>query len=117
RDDLGAGLLAQPARPAEVVDVAVGDDDRVDVFHVEAGGLEAADHRLVRLRAGHAGVDDGPALLVLEGVAVDAAEARHPDRELEPEDAGRRLLDLAGRRLGLFTHRTGGGGHRSTSLT
>ena len=48
-------------------------------------------------RPGQAGVDDGDAALVLEGVAVDVAEAGHVDRQLHAQHARRDLGDLVGR--------------------
>src|SRR5260370_185124 len=50
-------------------------------------------------RAGQAGVDDGEAAVVEQPVGVDVAEARHPDRELHPDDPRCDLGDLLGGRL------------------
>ena len=101
-DHLGAVGVAHAPGAAEVVGVGVGDDDRVDVLGLVAGPLQPVDERPPRLRARHAGIDDGDAALVLEEVAVHVAEARQHDRQLRAQDAGRHLGDLGGGRLRLL---------------
>ncbi len=108
-DDLGAGLLAHPAGPAEVVRVAVRDDDGVHPLERDAGAGEALDELGEGATTGQARVDDRHAPLVLQDVAVDVTEAGHVDRQLGPQDAGCHLGDL--RRGALLLLATGAIGH------
>ena len=110
-DDLGAGLVADPSGPAEVVGVAVGDDHRVHAWQRDAGAAETLDELLERAPAGQTGVDDGHAALVLEDVAVDVTQSRHVDRQLRPQHARRHLGDLGGG--GLLLLATGAIGHHA----
>ena len=63
--DLRVGEIAAAIRrhdPADVVDVRMGGDDRVDVGGVDAGLLEAGDqppHVVVALDRAHAGLEQG----------------------------------------------------------
>ena len=104
-DDLGARLVPQASGPAEVVRVAVGHDDGVDAGHREAGLGEAGGQGAVGLGARQAGVDERDAASVLQGVAVDVAEAGHRDRQLQAQHARADLGDLLRGRLLLLAHR------------
>ena len=99
-DDVGAGLVADPAGAAEVVGVAVGDDDGVHPAQRDAGARPAARSSVFSVRRpGSPGSTMADAALVLEHVAVDVAEAGHVDRQLGPQHARGDLGDLARRPL------------------
>ncbi len=98
-DDLGARLGPHPAGPAEVVGVAVRDDDGVHPPQRDAGAGQALGQRGERASTGQPRVDDGHAAGVLEDVAVDVTEAGHVDRQLGAQHAGGDLGDLGGRAL------------------
>jgi hypothetical protein len=111
-DHLRTGLVAQAARTAVVVRMAVRGDHRVNAAQRHPGPFEARHQRVPRRVTGHPRVDEGDAPLVLEQVAVDVAESRHLDRELQAQhpggDLGDRLLRwllLLARRSGLRSHR------------
>ena len=104
-EDVGTGLGAQPGGTAEVVGMAVRDDDRVDPRHRDRRPAQPVEQPVPGVLAGQARVDDGEAPIVLERVAVDVAESRELDRQLHPHDARRDLGDLlAGRLLLLLRH-------------
>jgi len=93
---LGIGIVLLPAgdQPAHVVFVHVGHDDRVDLVATQAEGGEGLRQR-ARLsdRAGRPGIDQDPALAILDQVLVEhEADAAGPGDELRR----RRLLDLGG---------------------
>ncbi len=96
RDQLGPDLGPHPSGAAEVVGMRVGDDHGVHPLQPGARPVEPIDEVPPRLLARKARVDDRDAPLVLEGVAVDVAEARHVDRQLHAQHARRDLGDLGG---------------------
>ncbi len=104
-DDLGPGLGAEPARPAEVVRVAVGDDNGVHPPQWQVGLGQAVIESGPRLGPRQAGVDQRDAPLVLEGVAVHVPEPGHRDGELEPQDTRADLGHRGRRRLLLLAER------------
>lgn len=59
--DFAAGLFPEPVRPAVVVPVAVGDEDGLQVFQVQAQGIKAPDDQVTVLVQGlHAVQQDDP---------------------------------------------------------
>ena len=90
--------LAQPAGQADMVWMHMGADDPRDRLARQRPGqrrLPARDG----VRCSDAGVDDGPALAVLDRIDVDVIEL-HRQRQAQPQHAGRRLDRLARRRRG-----------------
>ena len=74
--------------------MGVGDDDGVDVAHLDLGTPQAVEEVLPRLLAREPGVDDGDAAAVGDGVAVHVTEAGHGDGQLHAQHAGSDLADL-----------------------
>ncbi len=79
--------------------------DGVDPGQREAGLGQPRRQGAVGVRAGQTGVDEGDAAFVLQGVAVDVAEAGHGDRQLQAQHTRADLGDLLGGRLLLLAHR------------
>ena len=70
-DDRRAGLQRDSLGVAEVIGMRMGDEDRMDELHVEAGVLHAREERLPRRLAGQAGVDQRhPTVIVNDGVTI-----------------------------------------------
>lgn len=85
--ELGPRLVRQPAGAPEVVRVRVRDYDSVNVTNFEAGRSQACCESGPGRLAGHAGVDDGSAAIVEEGIAVHVSQPGEENRHLEAEDA------------------------------
>ena len=110
RNDLGTRFFRETVRTAEVVGVRVGHQHRVHVLGGESGLAEALEHGVPAVLGREARIDDGGALVVQQGVHVDVAEPRHPDRKLHAEHVRGDLGDLGAGVLlflaaGLFRHR------------
>ena len=87
-------LLAQPAGEADVVGMEVRADHARDGFAVELLGEDLLPQfaRVLRIDAG---VDDGPAVLLLDQPQIDVVELER-QRHAQPVDAGGDVLDIAG---------------------
>ena len=86
-----AVFLLQPAREAEMVGVEMGDDRTLE--RPVAEPLEHVDPMRLHVVAVPPGIDDGPAVAVLEQIEVDMVE-REGKRHLEPVNAGSDLQGL-----------------------
>ncbi|MPL67251.1 hypothetical protein SDC9_12942 [bioreactor metagenome] len=95
---LGAVRL-QPARQADVVGVVMGDEDAGDGL----ARKPPVERRLQRGATGRgvdAGVDQRPAVAIVEGIGIDVVE-RHRQRKAQPQHALRNLNGLTrSRRIG-----------------
>ena len=107
RDQLRAGLFADPAGGAEVIRMRMRHDDGVDVLDPIARRGETSLQRLPARRSREAGVDNGEATVVHQAVHVHVPEPGHPDGELHPQDTGGDLGDLFGRLFLLLFRRPG----------
>ena len=106
--DLGVRLLDEAVGTTEVIRVRVGDVGRVHPGERDAGGDEALLEGRPRLVGREAGVDEGEAPGVLDGVGVDVPEPGEVGGELEAQDARGDLGDLLRRRLLLLLARPRG---------
>ena len=74
--DRGVGVLAQKWDTAEMVDMAVGDEDQIEVGEGDGGadlvtdGGEAIEQLLVALVTGGAAIDEDPLAVVVDEVDV-----------------------------------------------
>ena len=97
---LGAHLLGQLARTPEVVGMAVGGDDGMNIGQLQVGvGQSLPEHRPRRF-AWQAWVNKGHPSIVEQGIAVHMAKAGHLDGQLHAQHAGTDLFHLGvGRQL------------------
>ena len=116
-DQLGSRLLRQLAGIAEVVRVAVGDDDLIDPRDRDAGGGKAFFQDLPAGRSGKPRINDGHAGTADDGIGVDVGQTRKSDGELQPKDVGRHLDDFLGSLLPLLANRSIGGGRSHDAMS
>ena len=82
-DQLDPSAL-EPTGKADMVGVMVGDDQSGDGFGVQRAAEQRFPQRDAPARH-QAGVDDGPAVAIIQGIDVDMVQ-RHRQRQAHPED-------------------------------
>ena len=117
RDDVAAGVRLQPVGSAEVVGMAVGDDDRVHPLQGNPRLVQTLlDHGVTGLLR-KTRIHQGDAPFVLEDVHIDVTKTRNGDGQLGPKHAGGDFQDLVTRRqLFLLGGTRGRIGHDSRVL-
>ena len=98
--EVGAVLAMESPGGAEMIRVAVGDDDGMDALGRKLCLSQARHQCLPVGGAGQSRIDECRAAVVIEDVAVDVAETRHRHRQLQAPHVRSELGDLAvGRHL------------------